>query len=181
MKLGNIILDNERQQKPRKNDQLIRLRLKELVYTYPKEVTLVLQKTGIKVGELPAVALLAIVTRNLHRNSTLRDAIAKMLLEMDGYLSADGAWAGIVGGALTAVGAVLSGIGQGRFNTSSDQLEMQQRQLELERQQQEQEAARRRRNGWIIAGVSVAVIAAAILVIRGLAKTKVTDQLTLAK
>ena len=62
MRLGDIVLENERQGKNSKNEKLISLKLKELVFAYPIEVLEVLHKTGIKVEtELPSNVILAIV------------------------------------------------------------------------------------------------------------------------
>jgi uncharacterized membrane protein len=85
------------------------------------------------------------------------------LLEMDGYLSADGQWAGIIGSALTAVGSVVSGIGRGQYENNDQQVALQQMQMEKE-QQRLADQERRRRNGWLIFGVSVAVVSGIIII-----------------
>jgi len=172
MRLAEQVIENERLNKTKKNEQLVRLKLKELVHAYPDEISQVLIKTGIGLKvDLPALVLFAIVVKNIHKNAELREAVAKMLIEMDGFHRADGQWAGIVGGALSAVGSVLTGIGQGQINNSPEQLRFQQEQLALQ-QRREDEQARRRRNGWMIFGISLVVIAGIILTIRMMNKAK---------
>lgn len=175
MRLGEVVLENERQGKNLKNEQLVRLKLKELVFAYPNEVAEVLQKTGVNLtAKLPAMVLHAIVIKNVHKNSTLRDAISKMILEMDGYLRADGQWAGIIGGALSAVGSVLTGIGRGQFQNTDGQIQLQQQQMQMEAQRREEEA-KRRRNGWLIFGIALVAIAGIILTVRMIQKGKAKE------
>ena len=166
MRLGEIVLNNEKQGQVGKNHALIQLKLNELVSTYPDEVTEVLQKTDVPLkGGLPAKVIYAVVVKHLSKNSTLRDAIAKMLIEMDGYHNAVG-WVTIVGSALTAVSSVLGGISrvqEGQNGATEAELERQR--LEMERQRAE-EAAKRRRNGWLIAGGLIVSIALVLLIIR---------------
>lgn len=172
MKLAQTILENERNGNQQKNKQLIERKLKELVYTYPNEVSQVLIKTGVQLrSDFPPAVLLVVVIKHIHKNSELRDAVSKMILEMDGYYNSDGRWTGIIGGALSAVGSVLSGIGQGQFNNSNQQ---QQFQLEQQRMQlaAEQERLKRRSRGWIIFGVSLVMVAGIIAVIAMIKKSK---------
>lgn len=167
MRLGEIVLHNEKQGQAGKNGKLVRLKLSELISTYPAEVTEVLQKTDVPLtAGLPPKVIYAVVVKHLGKNSTLRDAIAKMLLEMDGYHNAVG-WVTVLGSALTAVSSVLSGIsrGQNGQNGTTTQAELERQRLEMERQRAE-EAARRRRNGWLIAGGFVLAAALIILIIR---------------
>ncbi len=177
MRLIEIIEENNKSGQQLKNQELVRLRLKELAFSYPKEVKEVLNKTGVKFSSvLPASVLYAILIKHAPKNEKLRDAISKMLLEMDGYLRADGQWAGIIGGALSAVGSVVSGIGQGQYRNSDDQLAMQQLQIEREAKQREDEA-KRRRTTWLILGVSALAIIGLIVFIRSRMKAKIDSQL----
>lgn len=179
MKLGQIILDNERDEKPSKNSSLVRIRLKELVYAYPSEIVEVLQKTGVAVSSLlPASTLFAIVIKHLALNSELREVIAKMLLELDGYASADGQGWQFIGGALSAVGSVLAGIGrsQGQEKTMSDAeiAEMK----KVQKEQDEKEAkAKKNRNIIIGIAISVLVISGIILAIRHAKNNKIKADL----
>lgn len=168
MKLGELVLENKRIGATQKNEQLIRIRLKELAYAYPDEVTEVLIKTGVQLrSKLPSSVLYAILIKNAPTNALLSDALAKMILEMDSYLQADGgkAWVGILGSTLSAVGSVISGIGRGQNENSADQLALQKMQYEQEKKDKEEQAARVKR-GWIIFGISVALITALIIAIR---------------
>jgi hypothetical protein len=171
MNLAAKIIENERKQLPDENRKLVGLRLKELVYAFPKQTLEVLHKTGVAVSTiLPSPVLYAIVVKNLPSNSELREAVGQMLLEMDGYSSADGSqkWQ-LVGGALAAVGSVLSGIGRGQTqqnNTEADkQAQLAQQQLDLER-------AKRNRQMWLIIGISTVVLIAVILGIKAFNKSK---------
>lgn len=165
MNLSEIILENERLGKDQKNAQLIKARLKQLVEGYPREVREVLNKTGIPLkSELPPKVLFAIIVKHVHKNSKLRDAIAKMLLEMDGYHRADGQWVGIIGAGLSAVGSVLSGIGQGQFQNTPEQLALQQQQMQLEQERRAEEDRRKRRSLYIFLGVAGALIGLFLLV-----------------
>lgn len=166
MRLGEIIADNNRKGFQRKNQELVRLRIKELAYEYPDEVSIVLNKTGVQFSsKLPPSVLYAIILKHAPKNEKLREAISKMLLEMDGYMSADGQWAGIIGSALTAVGSVVSGIGQGQSQNSDQQIALRQMEIERERQRQEDQD-RRRRTGWIVVGVSIVVISGLVIFLK---------------
>lgn len=165
MSLSETILENERNGLKSKNSSLIQLKLKELVFTYPSEVTQVLQKTDVSVkSELPPSVILAVLIKHIDKNSILRDAVAKMLLEMDGYYNVAG-WVAIASGALSAVSSILSGINQGKSQTNNQQEEIERQRLALE-QEKAEEAARRRRNGWMIVGSVVVLIAITLLTIR---------------
>lgn len=180
MRLDEIILENERLGRVSKNVHLVKARLKELIESYPSEVRQVLNKTDVKVKtELPSKVLYAIVVKHLHKNSKLRDAMAKMLLEMDGFLHADGKWVGIVGAGLSAVGSVLSGIGQGQLQNTPDQLALQQQQMELEQQRRAEEERRRSRNLLILGGIIVAVIGA-YFIIKAIKAKQVQTELNIA-
>jgi hypothetical protein len=171
MKLAETILDNERNQREAENNKLVRTRLKELVYAFPKETLEILHKTGVSVGvNLPSPLMYAVVVKHVATNSQLRESIAKMLLEADGYSSADGQVWQMVGGALSAVGSVLGGIGRGQKEQSDTDAE---KQAQLMQQQLDLERAKRTRQTWLIVGISVVVIVAVILGIRAYQKSKV--------
>ena len=171
MKLAETILDNERNQREAENNQLVRTRLKELVYAFPKETLEILHKTGISVGVgLPSSVIYAVVVKHVAANSQLRESIAKMLLEADGYSSADGGVWQMVGGALSAVGSVLGGIGRGQKEQSDVDAE---KQAQLMQQQLDLERAKRNRQMWLIIGISVVVLTAVIIGIRAYQKSKV--------
>lgn len=174
MRLGEIILKNEREKQSKKNDLLVRHKLHDLVYTYPKEVTRVLNATGFKIQkDLPASVILAVTTKYLATNSELREAIGRMLLELDGYVSADGQTWSIIGGSLAAVGSVLSGIGRSQTASPDEQaLLVKQSQLE---QQIEQEQAQRKRTTWVIIGVSAVIIIGLILAFKASQKTAIAS------
>lgn len=170
MKLAEIILENERNQKGAENNALVRTRLKELVYAFPKETLEILHKTGVPVGAvLPAPVMYAIVVKHLSTNSQLREAIARMLIEADGYSSANGEVWQMVGGALSAVGSVLGGIGRGQKEQSEIDAEKQQA---LMQQQLDNERAKRNRQTWIWVGIGLVVIIAIILGFRAYMKSK---------
>ena len=175
MKLAQIILENERNKQNNKNRLLIRIRLKELVYAYPDEVTEVLQKTGVAVSTiLPPSVLLAVVVKHIADNSELREVISKMLLELDGYAAADGQTWQAIGGAVSAIGSVLSGIGRSQGQQTASDAEFQKMQLQKQQQEEERKAkARRTRNIVIGISISVVVIIGIILAMRHFKKAKV--------
>lgn len=171
MKLAETILNNERNQKGAENKALVRARLKELVYAFPKETLEILHKTGVPIGSiLPSPVMYAVVVKHLVTNSQLREAIAKMLLEADGYSSADGGIWQMIGGALSAVGSVLGGIGRGQREQSDIDAE---KQAQLMQQQLDLERAKRTRQMWMIIGISAVVLTAVIIGIRAYQKSKV--------
>ncbi|MNU67055.1 hypothetical protein D3C71_563860 [compost metagenome] len=170
MKLAETILDNERNQREAENNKLVRTRLKELVYSFPKETLEILHQTGVPVGvALPSPILYAVVVKHLATNSQLREAVARMLIEADGYSSADGAVWQMVGGALSAVGSVLGGIGRGQKEQSDTDSE---KQAQLAQQQLELERAKRTRQTWMWVGIGLVVVIAIIIGIRAYMKSK---------
>ncbi len=172
MKLAETILENERNQREAENNKLVRTRLKEVVYAFPKETLEVLHKSGVSVGvALPSPVMYAVVVKHLATNSQLRESIARMLLEADSYSSADGAVWQMVGGALSAVGSVLGGIGRGQKEQSDADAE---KQAQLAQQQLELERAKRNRQMWMWIGISVVVIIGIIIGIRAFMKAKST-------
>jgi len=172
MNLTEQILSNQESGLLKKNEQLIKIRLKELVYDYTEEVVEVLHKTGITASTvLPDDVILTIVLKHLATNNELRDIISQMLLELDSHFNADGERDGkglaIVGGALSAVGSVLAGIGRGQFQNT----EQQQQQLYFMQQQQQQrqmEQDRRRRTTFIVVGVSIVLLIGAVVAFKAM-------------
>jgi predicted nucleic acid-binding Zn ribbon protein len=170
MRLAEKILDNERKQLVEENKKLVRARLKELVYAFPKETLEVLHKTGVPVSTLlPSPVMYAIVVKHVATNSELREAIAKMLLETDGYSSANGQIWQMVGGALSAVGSVLGGIGRSQTEQTNSQAQIQAQQAQ---QQLELEKAKSRRQMWLYIGISAVVLIGIILGVRAFMKSK---------
>lgn len=166
MKLAQTILNNEREKQGEKNRQLVHKRLKELVYSFPDQVAQVLHKAGVDARTpLPPTVLLAVVIKHVKHNSNLREAIAKMLLEMDGYASADGTaqkWQ-VIGGAVSAVGSVLSGIGRSQAEKPNEDAIAQQQQAQ---QELDAEKAKSRRNMWLTIGIAAVVITAIIVIFK---------------
>lgn len=171
MRLAQTILNNEKSGESKKNTQLVRIKLKELVTGYPDEILEVLQKTGVQIKSvLPPNVLLAIIIKHIHKNSKLREAISKMLLEMDGFHRADGQWTGIVGGALTAIGSVLTGIGRGQLQNTDQQRALEEARIRQMQQQADQER-RRRTTTWIVIG-GLVLLTGIALAIRQMNKAK---------
>lgn len=179
MKLAEIILENERNKQDSKNRSLVRIRLKELVYAYPSEVAEVLQKTGVAVSAvLPPSVLFAVVIKHIASNSELREVISKMLLELDGYASADGQGWQLIGGAVSAIGSVLSGIGRGQGQQTMSEAQIQQMQIQKQQEQEEKEArAKKTRNIVIVIAVSAVIIVGIILLVRHFKKAKIKAEL----
>lgn len=172
MRLAETILQNEKSGQNKKNEQLIRIKLKELVSSYPSETLEVLQKTGVQIKSiLPPKVLFAIVVKHIHKNSKLREAISKMLLEMDGFHRADGKWAGIIGGALSAVGSVLTGIGRGQFQQTDQARALEEARIR-EMQRQAEADRRRRTTTWVVIGGLVITVSVIVLAIRQMNKGK---------
>lgn len=168
MKLAQTILENERNNAPDKNLQLVRVRLKEMVYAYPDEVKTVLHKTGVPVSTvLPPSVLHAIVVKNLATNAELRETIGKMLLELDSYASADGAGWQLIGGSLAAIGSVLTGIGRSQGVQAEADANLE---AEAYKKQLEMEQAKRRRMLWLTIGISAVVIIGIIIAFKTLGK-----------
>ena len=164
MKLAEIILENERKQQTEKNTQLVSARLKELVYAFPNEVLRVLHKTGLQVSSLaPSAVLYAVVINNVESNPELKDAIAKMILELDGYAQADGEGQGwsLAGNIVSAVGTVLTGIGRSQAPVNGSSISAEEKQNLID--QAEAEKAKGQRRTWIAIGISVVVIVAIII------------------
>lgn len=179
MNLSQTILDNERKGQAAKNQAIIRIRLKELVYTYPDEVTTVLHQVGIPVSSLlPKGVLYATVVKNLPVNSELREVISKMILETDDYVSANGQGWQIFGGALSAVGSILSGLGRSQGTQTTTQSEAER--AELQRKIDEQEAARKRSQLFMWIGGGVVAIILVILIVKLVRKGKVTNEIQTA-
>ena len=162
MKLAETILENERTKNSRNNNEIVGQRLKALVYGFNNETVQLLHKTGVTVSSvLPSSVLHAIVIKHLATNSELREAIAQVLLEQEeSYSSADGSKWQFVGGAMTALGSVLSGLGRGQ--TEKATTEANQDQIELQKQL-EMERAKAKRTTWLIVGISTVVMIGIIL------------------
>lgn len=164
MKLAEIILENERTKQSEKNTQLVTARLKELVYAFPNEVLRVLHKTGVQVSTLaPAPVLFTVVVQNIGSNALLRDAVSKMILELDGYAQADGQGQGwqLAGNIVSAVGTVLTGIGRSQTPVNGSSISAEEKQNLID--QAEAEKAKGQRRMWIAIGVSVVVVIAIIV------------------
>lgn len=174
MKLAEKIIKNQQAGQLVKNEELIKIKLKELVFDYTDEVLEVLHKTGIAVSRvLPDDVILTVVVKHLPKNPQLREAISHMILELDEQYNADGENKGqglaIIGGALSAVGTVLAGIGRGQFQNTDAQLQQQQYYMQMQ-QQQQMEQDRKRRTTWIIIGISAFAILGAMLAFRAAGK-----------
>jgi hypothetical protein len=120
----------------------------------------------------------AIVVKHLSTNSQLREAIARMLIEADGYSSANGEVWQMVGGALSAVGSVLGGIGRGQKEQSDVDAEKQQALLQ---QQLDNERAKRNRQMWMWIGIGLVVVIAIIIGFRAYMKAKAKPAVDLSK
>lgn len=166
MKLAQTIMENEKANRQQQSREILRIRLRELVFSYPKEVTEVLHKTGVPVSSvLSSPVLLAVVVKHLPKNPQLREAIAQMILEMDGYASADGSKWTVIGGAVSAVGSVLSGLG--RSQSQKNESESTAAQLEAEHQKElEAQKARNKRNTIIIISIALIVIIGIVVAMR---------------
>lgn len=183
MSLSEILLENERNNQIEKSNQLVRIRLKELVSAYPNEMLQVLHNTGVAVSALlPSPVIYSVVVKNLQTNSELREAVAKMLLELDGYSSADGApssaqkWQ-VIGGSLSALGSILSGIGRSQTEQSQT---VNSAELDQAKQQAEQEKNKRVRTTWLIVGISVVVIVGVIISFKMYSKSTVKPKIQIA-
>lgn len=171
MELANQILKNQQSGLLKKNDQLVKIKLRELVFDYTDEVVEVLHKTGVAVSSvLPDNVILTIVVKHLDENNELREVISQMLIELDGHYNLDGQKNGqglaIIGSSLSAVGNILAGIGRGQYqNTDVDQ---EQQEYNLQKQQQEKQAEqdKKRRTTFIIISFSVVLLITAILLLK---------------
>ncbi len=180
MELATQITNNQRAGLLKKNEQLIKIKLKELVFDYTDEVIEVMHKTGIAASAvLPNDVLLTIVIKQLSKNAAFREVISKMLLELDGHYGADGDGTGLatIGGALSAVGNVLASIGRGNFQNSDGQ--QQQQQLLIQQQQQMQmEQDRKRRTTFIVVGISIGLLVVALFIFKTIKKTSPQVQIS---
>lgn len=168
MKLAEKLLENERTKQVEQSKKLVLTRLKDLVYAFPEQVEEVLYKTGIPVsGNLPQSVKYAIVIKHLDSNSLLRESIAKMLLEMDGYSSADGQGWQLVGGAMSALGSVLGGIGRSQTKQAETDNSAQ---LDQMQQQLDNNQAKHNRQMWLFVGGAIVAIVIVILVMRAMYK-----------
>lgn len=172
MNLVETIAANQKAGTPDKSREFIATKLRELVLEYTPEVIEVLHKCGISVSTvLPPKVILAVVVKHLHKNALLRETITKMLLELDGYYNADGKGFAVIGGALSAVGSILAGIGRGQTQTTDTQLQQQQQQMLMQQQQQQLEQDRKRRTTFVVIGISVVVLVGGFFLIRSLTKS----------
>ena len=181
MTLLESIVANERQSNHARNKLLIEKHLQNLVEEYPNEVREVLHRTGVPVSSsIPTALLSYIIVKNVDKNPELKDAISKMIIENDGYSSADGTKWQLIGGAVTAVGSVLSGLG--RSQTQKEETQNTTAQLEAEHKKElEAQQKRSRRNTIIIVGVSIVVIVGIVLALKMSAPPKKVLTSTLAK
>jgi hypothetical protein len=166
MTLLSSILENEKSSNATASKELAWRSLQNLCSNYPTEVREVLHKTGIPVSSsIPAHLLSFIVVKHLHRNTELRTAVAQMLLENDSYASADGTKWQLIGGAVTAVGSVLAGLG--RSQTQKEESQTGTAQLEAEHKKElEAQRLKSKRNTIIVVSISVLIIVALVFVFR---------------
>lgn len=172
MKLAAQIATNEQTGQLQKNEQLVKIKLRELVFDYTDEVIEVLHKTGVPVSSvLPDEVILTIVVKHLGKNNQLREVISKMLLELDGYYGADGDGKGlaIIGGALTAVGTILASIGKGQQPTEP----LDGQRIYAQDQQQQLEQERKRRTILVVVGISIVLLIGAVFAFRALQKSSI--------
>jgi len=166
MSLDKIILENERLGKARNNQKLIEIKLKELVNKHPQQVADLLTLLGIKASVLaPKAVLYSTLVKYIPKNSELRATIARVILENSGYASADGQGMAIAGGALQALGGILSGIGRNKTINSTTPLspEQLQRREEARKKQQEEDDKKKKTNMAI--GIGVGVVALILIII----------------
>lgn len=177
MKLAEILVENGNKNQTEKSSQLVRIRLKELVYAFPNDVLRVLHKTGISVSSLmPPSILHSIVIKNLDSNIELREDITKMLLELDGYASADGQILQIAGNVASGLGTILLGIGRSQTSQTQSISEAEKQQYE---EQIESEKIKSTRRMWLAIGVGIVIITAVIIAFKmygGKAKTSPLTQ-----
>ncbi len=181
MTLLETIVSNERQSNHARNKLLIEKHLQKLVEEYPNEVREVLHRTGVPVSSaIPTNLLSYIIVKNVEKNPELKEAISKMIIENDGYSSADGTKWQLIGGAVTAVGSVLSGLG--RSQTQKEVTESSTAQLEAEHKKElEAQQKKNRRNTIIIIGVSLVVLIGVVMAIKMTSSPKKLLTPTLAK
>lgn len=166
MNLENVILENERIGKVADNHKIVRAKLKELVNNSHDKIADLLSSFGIQASSLvPKAVLYSVLVKHLETNSALRAAISNMLLgnETD-YLNANGQTMTIAGGALQAIGNVLSGLGRnqsmnaGNNNNPLNNLTQTQQQQAAAAAQQAAAAAQKKKNTNIAIGVTVGVV-----------------------
>lgn len=161
MKLGAVILRNEQTGKAKTNHQVVRAKLKELVNNYPEKVTDLLTSLKIRASIVaPKVVLYSTLVKHLALNSELRAAISNILLdeEKTEYLNANGQGMTIAGGALQALGGILSGLGRNQSMTSLTPIDEATRlRLEEERRREREEEERKRKTNTAI-GVTIGLV-----------------------
>jgi len=178
MTLDQIILENEQNGKTSENLIVVKAKLKELVNNHSEKVVNLLNSFGIKASiTVPKAVIYSILVKHLALNSELRAAVISILLEQSNeFLNVSGQGMTIAGGALQAIGSVLSGLGrnqsiQAMQNGTGTMDEATRLKMEQDRQKQ-LEADRKKKNTNIAIGVTVGVIVliGIILLIRHLAK-----------
>jgi hypothetical protein len=166
MKFLASILENEKSSNTKASKELAWQHLQNLCASYPNEVRTVLHKTGIPVSStMPPHLLSFIIVKHLDKNADLRTAMAQMLLENDSYASADGTKWQLIGGAVTAVGSVLAGLG--RSQTQKEETQSSSAQLEAEHKKElEAQRLKNKRNTIIVISISALVIIALVFAFR---------------
>ncbi len=166
MTLAKKIIENETFKRSEANETLVLEKLKELIDKFPEEVHEVLHKTGVYSSRVkPNLVTQSLIIKHVGTNAKLREAISKMILTLDSYSSADGQAAGIIGGALMAVGSVLNGISNSRNIQTQPNQELL-RQMERERLEAERERQRRSRNNMLLIGLLILGIIIAVVVLK---------------
>lgn len=164
MKFKEVILKNEKAGAFRKNELLVKKKLREIVFKYPQKFTELLHKTGVPLSfVLPKPIIFAVLLKHLQSNALLRESTSKLLLEFEGEntTNADGQGLAITGGIMSALGSVLSGIGRSQNYATDSNMELQAEKMRMQ-QQMEEDRRRSRRNTFIVLGISAVVIIGAI-------------------
>lgn len=179
MKLEKVILENERNGKGLDNHKLVGAQLKKLINEQPQRIVDLLASHHIIASIVaPKVVLYSTVVKHLSLNSELRAAIAEMLLEgeQSNFMNANGQTMTIAGGAMQAIGGILSGLGRNQAMTTSmgtptDPVMLQR--LEDERRREREEQERKRKTNLAI-GLTVGLVGliGIILLARHLMKNK---------
>lgn len=179
MKLGKVILKNEKLGKALDNHKIVRAKLKELINKETQRIVDLLHSLNIKASIVaPKAVLYSTVVKHVALNSDLRAAISELLLgEQNGeFHNANGQGLTIAGGAMQAIGSVLTGIGRNQamtmgVGTMTDPATL--KMLEEERRREREEEERRRRTNLAIGlTVGIMILIGIILTIRHLAKGK---------